>query len=75
MGGAPLFDPENPQTDEPLLRLPPGYNLNALWCTPSLLSLLSGNLLKITPGTTNMETGICFVAMNDLVAWPRQVLL
>jgi len=31
MGGAPMFDPENPQKDAPLLRLPPGYNLNALW--------------------------------------------
>jgi len=31
MGGAPMFDPMNPQSDAPLLRLPPGYNLNALW--------------------------------------------
>lgn len=26
-----MFDPGNPQKDERLLRLPPGYNLNALW--------------------------------------------
>jgi hypothetical protein len=31
MGGARLFNYEDPQKDERLLRLPPGYNLNALW--------------------------------------------